>query len=208
MLEDYNKQLKETKDFVDTLAWEDASFYGNFLAQTYYFVAHSTRLLARSISHFDVSRDNLYSRFIEHLKEENYHERIAKADLESIGFKVSDFEELAITKAFTESQFYQIDQSKGTSLLGYILYLEAIAVHCFEDVYKRLDKSYPQSGVKFVKVHMNEDPKHLENAIEQINGLGEKETQEIWKNFFQSAEIYHQMLISVEQGSAKIAISA
>lgn len=74
MNKNYQKQLNNTELLINSLPWADENFYSNYLAQTYYFVCHSTRLLARSISHFGVDRDMLYKRFVAHLKEENYHE--------------------------------------------------------------------------------------------------------------------------------------
>lgn len=197
----YEKQLKETTDLVNSLPWENEEFYKDFLAQTYHFVCHSTRLLARSISHFGVDRDDLYQRFVSHLKEENYHEKLALKDLEFLGEDISKYPECSFTKSFWQAQFYLIDQSRGTSLLGYILYLEAIAVHSFNGIYKSLSENYSAKACRFVKVHVEEDPEHLEHAIDMIEGLNEREQEEIWKNFYQSAEIYHSMLLRAQLSS-------
>ena len=186
----YQEQLKKTEMLVESLPWGDRAFYSNYLAQTYYFVCHSTRLLARSVSHFGVDRNNLYQRFVAHIKEENYHERIAVNDLLAMGLTPENFEQLAITKAFWESQYYKIDQSKGTSLLGYIFYLEAIPVYSFKDVLKYL----PENSCQFLKVHIEEDPRHLELALKTIQELSADEQHEIWDNFNQTAEIYQLML--------------
>ncbi|MBC7537891.1 MAG: iron-containing redox enzyme family protein [Bacteriovorax sp.] len=193
MNKNYQKQLKNTELLIQSLPWEDKAFYSNYLAQTYYFVCHSTRLLARSISHFGVERDSLYRRFVAHLKEENYHERIAESDLLAMGMSPNDFEELAITKAFWESQYYKIDQTKGTSLLGYILYLEAIPVHCFKGILKY----FPENANRFLKVHMEEDPKHLDHVLQVILELSVAEQDQIWDNYHQTAELYQQMLLKL-----------
>lgn len=199
MNKNYQGQLRKTELLIASLPWQDKAFYTNYLAQTYYFVSHSTRLLARSISHFGVDRDILYKRFVAHLKEENYHEKIAINDLSALGYRPDDFLELPITKAFWESQFYKIDQSKGTSLLGYILYLEAIPVYCFKGVLAKL----PRGASKFAEVHMEEDPKHLEHVIEMIEKLSKDEQEEVWENFNQTAEIYQLMLLEM----AKVSLS-
>lgn len=119
--------------------------------------------------------------------------KIAANDLLALGYKPTDFLELPITKAFWESQFYKIDQTKGTSLLGYILYLEAIPVHCFKDVLGKL----PLKGSKFLQVHMEEDPKHLEHVLEIIENLSKVEQDEIWQNFEQTAEMYQLMMLEI-----------
>lgn len=197
MNKNYQKQLKKTEQLIASLPWKKEVFYANYLAQTYYFVSHSTRLLARSISHFGVDRDILYKRFVAHLKEENYHEKLASNDLKTLGYKTTDFPELSITKTFWESQFYKIDQSNGTSLLGYILYLEAIPVHSFGDVLENL----PLNACKFIKVHTEEDPKHLDHVLEMIHQLSAKEQDEIWENFNQTAELYQLILLKIAENS-------
>lgn len=189
------KQLNESKKIIESMPWADEVFYSNFLAQTYFFVQHSTRLLALSISYFDVQRDHLYKRFVTHLKEENYHEKIALADLEHLKKSIDQFQENSFTRSFWETQFYKIQQSKGTSLLGYILYLEAIAVHCFDQVFKEVEQLYGPKATRFIKVHVEEDPEHLDHAIELISTLNDKEREEIRINFTQSAQLYHAILL-------------
>jgi hypothetical protein len=200
----YQNQLKQTKEVIDSMPWDNPLFYQLFLAQTYYFVSHSTRLLARSISHFGVDRDNLYRRFVAHLKEENYHERLVVNDLKSSAQHPTDFQELSITRAFWETQFYKIDQTKGISLLGYILYLEAIPVHCFKGV----EGMFPKKSSSFAQVHMDEDPAHLQSAISMINEMNPDEQSEIWSNFHQTSELYQIMLCEINnliKYSAKVA---
>lgn len=191
------KQLDLTRDFINTLPWENKAFYTHFLAQTYYFVCHSTRLLAKSLSHFGIDQDHLYKRFVVHIKEENYHERIAQADLDKLGLATSDFKELAITKAFWERQHYKIDQSKGVSLLGYILYLEAIATDCFDSAYEKMASKFGGASCNFIQVHVAEDKKHVLDAIELINSLSDPEKSIVWDNFYQTAELYHLLLSEV-----------
>lgn len=194
-------QLNESKQLIDSLPWDNKDFYADYLAQTYYFVCHSTRLLARSISHFGVDRDFLYKRFVSHIKEENYHERIAKKDLENLGYSIEELKEHGVTKTFWESQYYKVDASKGTSLLGYILYLEGIAVHCFSKAFKDVDFAFGSNTSNFIRVHTTEDPEHLDHAIELIDGLSEAEKSDIWENFKQTKELYHQILLRIYEES-------
>lgn len=195
--EQFEKRLNKSKQIIDSLNWENKDFYANYLAQTYYFVCYSTRLLARSISTFSIEEENMYARFVEHIKEENYHEKIAKKDLDLLGYNIKGFEELSYTKTFWESQFFKIDKYGGYALLGYILYLEAVAVRCFDDVYKRLSKSYGDKCTKFVKVHVAEDPSHVEHAKELINSMDTSRKAIIWENFYQTADIYEQILMQI-----------
>ncbi|MBX9766551.1 MAG: hypothetical protein K2X47_04700 [Bdellovibrionales bacterium] len=80
--------------------WQDQDVYANFLAQTYYFVCHSTRLLASAASRFPVSQDQFFKRFVAHLGEEKNHEKIALTDLKNLECDVNDFPEMGETRAF------------------------------------------------------------------------------------------------------------
>jgi pyrroloquinoline quinone (PQQ) biosynthesis protein C len=130
--------------------------------------------------------------------EEDRHEKLASKDLENIGLSLDDFPELSITKAFWETQYYKIDQSSGISLLGYILYLEAIAVHCFDASFEVVQKEYGSKGSSFMRVHIDEDPEHVKHAIESIDSLSDHERELVWENFYQTADLYHHMLLKVQ----------
>ena len=195
----FQQQLNESSEFLQSLPWEDKSFYANYLAQTYYFVCHSTRLLGRSLSYFQVDREKLYKRFKDHISEEDSHEKIALSDLKKLGFNIKDYPELSVTRAFYESQYYKIEQSFGVGLLGYILYLEAIAIKGFPSIIESLYETYGKGSCQFLKVHVEEDPEHVNKAIEEIEVLSDKEKSQIWQNFIQTAEIYHSILSEVQK---------
>ena len=202
MKEHLEKQLETSKEFIENLPWENEDFYADYLAQTYYFVCHSTRLLGRSLSYFHVNdKDDLYKRFKDHISEEDNHEKIALSDLIKLGREIDSYKKYAITSAFYESQYFKIEQSKGTALLGYILYLEAIAIHCFPNVVGRLFETYGRQKSQFLKVHVEEDPSHVDKALEEIAKLSEPEQKEIWDNFFQTADLYHLVLRQVQENA-------
>ncbi len=191
------KQLNHTTELINSLPWDNKQFYADYLAQTYYFVCHSTRLLARSISHFPVNKDYLYKHFLAHLKEENYHERLASSDIKNLGYSLDNLPENNLTKAFWEVQYYKNDQSKGIALMGYILYLEGIAVHCFQNAYKTVNQCHGPKASHFIRVHVEEDPEHLNGAIKMIESFSPEEQKLIWENFHQTADMYHAILMSV-----------
>lgn len=185
----YKNLLEESQQKITSMPWQDREFYGNFLAQTFYFTAQSTRLLARSISHFGIDRDDLYKRFIAHISEENYHERIALSDLKKLNIDTNELEEFTSTKAFYEIQYHKIDKSKGTSVLGYILYLEANAAFLPKTFIEKLTDAHGAGSCKFLKLHAEEDTEHVDDALKLINNLTNAEQKEIWDNF----ELTHQM---------------
>ncbi len=195
----YRNQLEQSKVFISSLPWDKRDFYANYLAQTYYFVCHSTRLLAKAISYFGVDRDRLYRRFTSHLVEEGHHEKLAERDIRNLSCDMRDFPELSTTKAFYESQYYKVEVTKGTGLLGYILYLEAISVYIYPEITYKLRQYYGDKCCKFLKIHTEEDPGHVEKAIEEIHHLAPREQEEIWGNFIQTADLYHHILGEVRK---------
>ncbi len=196
MTKKIQNELHDSKEFLNALNWEDKEKYANFLAQTYYFVRHSTRLLCAAMAHFKDDRDTLFNRFKAHLQEEDAHEKIALSDLKKLGYSIDDFEESAFTRAFYETQYYRIQESKGISLLGYILYLEAIASFS-QDVGERLYECYGKSKSQFVKIHVEEDPEHVEKAFASIDSLPESERNLVYRNFFDTSSLYKAVLNDV-----------
>lgn len=195
----FQEQLNYAKEFIPTLPWENERFYANFLAQTYYFVCHSTRLLGRSMSYFVHNQEDLYRRFKDHISEEDAHEKIALSDLKKLGYEIAQFPELAVTKSFYECQYFKIERSLGTALLGYILYLETVAVHAYPLVVDRLYKKYDKKCCQFLKVHVEEDPDHVEKALLEISKLPSNQQSEIWQNFWQTSKLYCQLLKDAQQ---------
>ncbi len=60
------------------MPWAENEYYCFWLAQSYYYIRNSTRLLASAAANFDVDRQDLFNRFVSHLREENGHEKLAE----------------------------------------------------------------------------------------------------------------------------------
>src|SRR5690606_24416532 len=73
--------------------WTSRKVYGDWLAQTYYYVRHSTRLLAAAAARFplDERGSALHYRFAAHIGEEKRHEQLALHDLQQLGFTLAEF---------------------------------------------------------------------------------------------------------------------
>lgn len=148
-----------------------------------------------------VSDKTYYRRSLKHISEEQGHDLIAINDLKSLGFdSVHSFSELASTRAMWESQFYKILKDPA-SLLGYILALEILAVRCFKEIHGELSKTYPLNALNFIKVHADDDPDHVESALEQIAKCSDSERKNIDFNFDQTLQMYAFMLSQINQSS-------
>src|SRR5262245_13457821 len=78
---------------VDSFPWAHREAYAAWLAQTYYYVSHSTRLLALAASRYTVADDAFHLRCLEHLREEKSHEKLATADLKALGKTAREYPE-------------------------------------------------------------------------------------------------------------------
>jgi hypothetical protein len=198
MLPNYKQSMEEMKEAIRSYPWENKVYYAEFLAQTYYYICHSTRLLAASASRFSQEDQGLHKRFLKHTDEENSHELLALRDLQKLGFKIQNFTQLAQTRNLYEVQYYKIEHQDPAALLGYILALETLASD-WKWLKEKLTGLYGASCVKFVQVHADEDPDHIEKALEQISSLPHNRLELIDINVEQTAVCYIDMLLACKR---------
>lgn len=187
----YEESMKNFYKRQPTTLFQDKEIYAEWLAQTYFFVRHSTSLLGYALPH--LKNDKLRRHFEHHLGEEERHDMLLLKDLEKLGKNIEDYQEMVSTQAFYQSQYYRISFEGGTSLLGYILFLEGLAANWAKDSYENI-KDMHKNSVIFLKVHAEEDPQHLEDALKTILALSAPEQEAIMSNLKYSETIYHQMI--------------
>lgn len=185
------------KTFLE-MPWDDKHVYGAWLAQTFYYVSHSTRLLALSAAHCNHQEQGVYhSRFVEHLREEKGHEKLAIRDLEKLGLGITDFPELPELSAFYQTQYYWIQHQSPLSFLGYILCLEGLAVRGGQEVFNTVANMYGKEAASFLKVHATEDVGHLQTAIDYTKKLQNRELALVIENMKLSCSLYKAMLTEI-----------
>lgn len=184
-------------DGLRSLSWSEPMIYADYMAQTYYYVNHSEKFLALAAALFANEDRVLMRRFFKHLGEESAHDQLILKDLEGLGFKLDDFPEKAQTKMFWEAQYYKIEHVDPASLLGYIYLLEDLACDICPELVKILTPLYGAHSVRFLKLHGEEDPDHVEKAYEQIKKLSSARQLLIAQNYEQSAHAYCQMISTV-----------
>lgn len=152
--------------------WKNPDVYGEFLAQTYYHICHSTRLLAAAGARFQVDQDKLHLQCMKHASEERSHEKLSLSDLKEIGRRLEDFPELPATKSLYRSIYYLIEHSSPITLFGYAYFLEWLAVEA-SPLEAELSSIYGAKAVKHLHVHAHEDPDHIkayEDALDRVSG--------------------------------------
>ena len=68
-----------------TFPWASRGAYAQWLAQTYFYTRHTSRLIALAASRFDTDHQDAHYGLLAHLKEEHRHEELAIADLSHLG---------------------------------------------------------------------------------------------------------------------------
>jgi hypothetical protein len=179
---------------------KDREVYAQWLAQTYYFVRHSVPLLGYALPH--LKNDVLKQRFCSHMGEEDRHDLMLIKDLEKLGRDISEFPEWGLTQGFYQSQYYRIQFEGATSFLGYILFLEALASGWGRDAYSSVKSVFPNATL-FLRVHSEEDPAHVDEALSAILKLGPEEQQNIYRNMMYSAEIYQKMILQLNEAKTE-----
>jgi len=182
---------------IHSFPWEDKYAYGMYLAQTYYYVKHSTRLLAVAAGRMADHDLAYHRRFLEHAAEEKGHETIALKDLKNLGYTLEDFPELPETRMFWETQYYKVEHVDPLSLMGYILALEAIACQECPWIKSQLDKHYRPNCHTFIKVHGEDDPEHVTKARAQIEALSPERIRHVEGNFDQTAICFQSILEAI-----------
>ena len=178
--------------------WNNKFFYSHWLAQSYYYTTYSTRMLAYAAGWTQSSDQSYYRRSLVHISEEQGHDLIALNDLKNLGETIQNFPELATTRSMWECQFYKI-QKDPANLLGYILALEAFAVRTLKEFNQELLKTYSDNSTRFVKVHADDDPDHVEEALVQIQKCNPEQQKNIMLSFEQTITMYQFILQEINQ---------
>ena len=114
--------------------------------------------------------------------------------MKTLGARIEDYPELASTSAFYESQYYKIEYQDPTALLGYILALEGFAVTQGAWIYSETSGQFGKAACTFLKVHADDDPDHLDKALEHVKPLSETQQRFVAQNLMQSTWVLTHML--------------
>lgn len=183
---------------------KDKDVYAEWLAQTYFFVRHSTSLLGYALPY--LKNDGLRHHFEHHMREEDRHDLLAIKDIQKLGYDIKNFTEFSQTQSFYHSQYYRISFEGGTSLLGYILFLEGMAVTWGKESYEEIKALFPGATL-FLKVHAEEDPHHLDEAFGAIAKLTVSEQEAILRNLNYSYESYQAIIDRAVETRFKVKVA-
>jgi pyrroloquinoline quinone (PQQ) biosynthesis protein C len=186
--------LTPISEAVASFPWDKKVAYAEFIAQTYYYVRHSTRLLALAAGMIEPGNRKAFDRFIKHIGEERNHELLARRDMEGLGFNLDEMSEMPVTRLLWEPQYYKVIHQSPMALMGYILPLEALAANEGGKVVQVLEQTYGSKCLHFLRLHGEEDIKHVKDAIALTESLGESDLLLVQENIEQTVLAYSLFL--------------
>lgn len=188
---------------IDAFPWSRKRAYADWLAQTYYYVRHTTRLLALAASRQPLTTegDFVHQRLAKHLAEENKHELLALQDVKRAGFDLATLPEHHTTRALYEPQYFKIEHGGPLAFFGYILALEGVSATKGAFVLKSVSGAGEAMPTAFLKVHADNDPEHLEKALAVLKGASPSEEAEVLQNLRQTTAAYVAMLDEINARS-------
>lgn len=199
-----DQELISSAEIVNRFPWEDPKAYGMWLAQTYYMVNHSTRLVALAGALAEIGNESLHARFIDHAKEERGHQLVCISDIKALGYNLDDFPQLTHSACMYQIQYYWIQYKGPTSFFGYTLALECLAEKFGPEVGQKIVKAHGNKATKFLALHAEADVGHVQEAYRAIDKLTTPQLEIAIENLRLSCSIYRSML----EGSAEFAFKS
>lgn len=199
--ETFEEHLPKLEKSFHEFPWENQQTYATYLAQTYYYVCHSTKLLAVAAQHTKTPK--LASHLLRHKKEETGHDKWAMSDVKTLGYDVKTFPIFEETKNVYESIYKEIEQVGPAAIMAYAMSLEGVSARALPSIYEqRIRKSHGEKACMFVKGHADADPHHIVAGFKAAELLP-KEDQTHWNRvFIESIDRYIRFLNKIRKVAA------
>lgn len=176
------------------LPWENKDFYTQWLAQQFFLVTHTPRLLCSYALQVPLGSRDEFDHILHHLKEETGHDSWILKDLQKLGTSPAAFTPHPAGAALIKSQYYQIQYEHPMTLCGYSQFLEYLSVLVAGEIASRVEKAFgPQTAV-FLKGHAAVDVEHAEDGWKMLENLPKDLEAKVLENLYMSANLYLQML--------------
>lgn len=190
----YDQLITKFSDDVMSFPWKNKEAYKGWVSQTYFYVKHSTRLLALAAARCKQNEEDLHKRFIAHLNEEKGHEVMAFNDLKNLGDHMDNYTEIPVTSLFYQNQYALIEHNGAQAFFGYVLALEGMAANIGKKIYQTVLAEHGQKATMFWKVHSEDDIEHIELALRQVEKMTSEQLGWVISSMEQSCYLYSEML--------------
>lgn len=197
IMDEASKSIHEIDQTVKNYPWEDRLMYANWLAQSYFYVCHTTRNMALACSRFTLAQNDFHNSFIEHIKEEKGHEKLAFNDLKAMGYHPSQFTEYTETACIYQSMNYLIMNDEPISILGFALVLEGLAAQKLTSTYKAIAQVHGAQAATFLKVHTIVDVEHSQESEHTLDLCSEQQLKSVLKAVRHCDTLYKNLYIKL-----------
>jgi len=194
----YTAEMQRTKSYFLEFSWKEPSLYASWLAQTYHFVCHSTRIISLAGALFPYDRNEFHLSALEHAHQEKNHEKLLSMDLKKLNYDLDAIPVCHNSSLMFQNQYYWIQNVNPISVYGYYLFLEGVAAEFGPKIYEILKRHHPENTLSFVRVHAEEDPGHIGEHLEKLTALPDEDHRLIITNLQQSSCIYENMLTEIK----------
>lgn len=187
------RMRKETEHF----PWHDREAYTSWLAQTLEYVTYGPRVLALTAGHFPLEQTALATRFIQHAAEERGHDKLLHNDAKALGVSLKSLSVLSEAEAFHKSVYFWIYHARPAVIMGWILFLEGLAIRSGPTAFEKVAKAHGAKAGTFLRVHTQEDPDHIEKAMEILKCFSAEELNDVAHGLELYADLYENVLSAI-----------
>jgi pyrroloquinoline quinone (PQQ) biosynthesis protein C len=195
----YDRWLPQVLATGEDFPWRSRPAYASWLAQTYHYIVHTSRIIALAASRCDRRHDELHRRLVHYLNEESDHDLLALDDLRALGHSIEEFPEHPLTAAFYQVDYYRIEHETPLALFGRSLLLEGAAAAGADRLADQVAEAFGEKTATFLRLHGREDPSHVDNAFRALEGVGQEEEAVIAAALTQSGVIYLAMMDAIRR---------
>lgn len=193
----YEREVQRLCADVEAFPWENREAYARWLLNTWEYVQHTTRLTALAAARIPLGAEELHARLLTHGAEEMGHEKLLVDDLAALGHALDDTKISPITTALAQSLYYQIEYLSAFALFGRVLPLEGVSAQSSHRVRTRVVAAHGPNVVRFLQVHGDADPTHVEEAFTALANIGPREVEIIEKGISLTCSLYRSMLDAI-----------
>lgn len=201
--EDAIKAYKEINESFNGFDWSDRRSYGDWLAQTYYYVCHVTRALGFACSKCTQDQDGIFRALLTGIKEELGHEKIALSDLNAMGYEINDFPEYLETMNYRQSFYGMIENYGPYAMPGFALPLEGIGPNCWSLIIKDLERAHGAKSIKFIKLHSELDVEHFGEGLKALEKMSFEQLKVVHKSLLLSTKLYIDIIKQIKLNAQK-----
>ena len=198
VVDEFDIKIESSKQLLLSLDWSNREMYGEWLAQTYFFVKHTIGFLGTQVTKFNLTSESSLVSILEHFREEQGHDKLILNDLRKLNFTVSDFREYPETRAFYQSQYFWIDYRNADAHLGYSLFLEGLASKIGPELFTKITEKQGKDCASFIKVHALADQDHFMEGCAQLKHLSPDVLMWVRENLEQSAAVYEMLVTKIK----------